>query len=106
LGGSAVSSGGAVVGLEPAAVFALFERGFGGGSLPPSAGGAPAVDASAKNSDDGKDVLDELGLGGRGGGSIRVCVHCDDRSVLTEHVLAKIECEPTEPVTVGNVHRA
>ena len=85
--------------------------GGGGGvalALAPVAGAALAVETSAKNGDDGKDVLRELELGGggSGGGVAVVCVHDDLRTVPVENVLEQIECEPTEPVFVGNVHRS
>ena len=69
------------------------------------AGAALAVEASAKNGDDGKHVFGELELG-RSGGVIRVCVHDDLRTVLGENELDEIECEPAKPVFVGNVHRS
>jgi hypothetical protein len=74
------------------------------GAAPPVAAAPPAVEASAKNGDDGKHVLGELELGRGGGGVTTVCVHDDLRTVSAEHVLEEIECEPTEPVLVGNVH--
>lgn len=87
--------------------------GCGGGgvvvalALAPVASAALAVEASAKNGDDGKDVLGELELGGGGGGGVTVvCVHDDLRTVPAENVLEEIECEPAEPVFVGNVHRS
>jgi len=73
-------------------------------ALAPVAGAALAVEASAKNGDDGKHVLGELEFGGGGGGVAVVCVHDDLRTVPAENVLEEIECEPTEPVFVGNVH--
>ena len=83
--------------------------GGGGGvalALAPVASAALAVEASAKNGDDGKDVLGELELGGGGGGVTVVCVHDDLRTVPAENVLEEIECKPAEPVFVGNVHRS
>lgn len=93
--GGAGSGGDAVGGAG-----AGFAR-FRGAAALAAAGGALAVEASAENSDDGKDVLDELGFGG---GVRVVLVHDDFRSVLVENELDEIECEPTEPVSVGNKH--
>lgn len=83
---------------------ARFRGGVVALALAPVAGAALAVEASAKNGDDGKHVLGELELGGGGGGVAVVCVHDDFRTVPAENVLEEIECEPAEPVFVGNVH--
>lgn len=112
LPGDDASSGVAALGADVFPVRWRF-RGAGGAAVASAlalvaaavAGAALAVEASAKNGDDGKYVLGELELG-RSGGVIRVCVHDDLRTVLGENKLDEIECEPAEPVFVGNVHRS
>ena len=66
-------------------------------------GAAFPVEASPKNSDDGKYVFGKLVLGGDGGVDI-VCFHDDFCTTSLENVLDEIECEPAEPVSIGNVH--
>ena len=68
-----------------------------------SDGAALPVEASPKNSDDCKHVFGELMLG-RGGGAEIVCFHDDFCTTVLENALDEIECEPAEPVSIGNVH--
>ena len=60
-----------------------------------------AVETSAKNGDDGKQVLCELLLGG---GMFILCVHNDRRTMRRENVLDEIVCEAAKSVFVGNMH--